>query len=154
MKYFFISFFLYFFYSSVIISNDIYGTSFHRIEITNENISDAKVREINKIKIISIENIFDKILTKNEKNKLKRLDNLDQSLEYLIKNIGSTRYGGSIQAAQFIQRFVKNEIPWAHLDIAGVTWSMKSNKNSFTKLHSPGATAFGVRLMDQFLKGK
>jgi len=31
---------------------------------------------------------------------------------------------------------------------------MKSNKNSFTKLHSPGATAFGVRLMDQFLKGK
>ena len=83
MKYFFISFFLYFFYSSVIISNDIYGTSFHRIEITNENISDAKVREINKIKIISIENIFDKVLTKSEKNKL---DNLGQSLEYLIKN--------------------------------------------------------------------
>jgi len=71
-----------------------------------------------------------------------------------IKNIGSTRYGGSIQAAQFIQRFIKKEIPWAHLDIAGVTWSMKSNKNSFSKLHSPGATAFGVRLMDQFLKGK
>ena len=71
-----------------------------------------------------------------------------------IKNIGSTRYGGSIQAAQFIQRFIKKGIPWAHLDIAGVTWSMKSNKNSFTKLHSPGATAFGVRLMDQFLKGK
>lgn len=71
-----------------------------------------------------------------------------------IKNIGSTRYGGSIQAAQFIQRFIKKEIPWAHLDIAGVTWSMKSNKNSFTKLHSPGATAFGVRLMDQFLNGK
>jgi len=71
-----------------------------------------------------------------------------------IKNIGSTRYGGSIQAAQFIQRFIKKEIPWAHLDIAGVTWSMKSNKNSFTKLHSPGATAFGVRLMDQFLNRK
>ena len=87
MKYFFISFFLYFFYSSVIISNDIYGTSFHRIEITNENISDAKVREINKIKIISIENIFDKVLTKSEKNKLNKLDNLGQSLEYLIKNI-------------------------------------------------------------------
>ena len=87
MKYFFISFFFHFFYSSVILSNDIYETNFHKIEITNENISIAKVREINKIKIISIENIFDKILTKSEKNKLKRLDNLDQSLEYLIKNI-------------------------------------------------------------------
>jgi len=87
MKYFFISFFLHFFYSSVILSNDIYETNFHKIEITNENISIAKIREINKIKIISIENIFDKILTKSEKNKLKRLDNLDQSLEYLIKNI-------------------------------------------------------------------
>ena len=65
----------------------IHTTNFHKIEITNENISIAKVREINKIKIISIENIFDKILTKSEKNKLKRLDNLDQSLEYLIKNI-------------------------------------------------------------------
>ena len=71
-----------------------------------------------------------------------------------IKNIGSTKYGGSIQAAQFIQRFINKEIPWAHLDIAGVTWSINSNRNSFTKLHSPGATAFGVRLMDQFLKGK
>ena len=87
MKYFLISFFFHFFYSSVILSNDIYESNFHKIEITNENISIAKVREINKIKIISIENIFDKILTKSEKNKLKRLDNLDQSLEYLIKNI-------------------------------------------------------------------
>ena len=70
-----------------------------------------------------------------------------------MKNIGSSRYGGSIQAAQFIQRFINNDIPWAHLDIAGVTWSMKSGLNSFSKLHSPGATAFGVRLIDQFLKG-
>ena len=71
-----------------------------------------------------------------------------------MKNIGSTRYGGSIQAAQFIQRFIKKSIPWAHLDIAGVSWTMKSGLNSLSNLHSPGATAFGVRLIDQFLKGK
>jgi len=71
-----------------------------------------------------------------------------------MKNIGSTRYGGSIQAAQFIQRFIKNNTPWAHLDIAGVSWNIKSVQNSLSDLHSPGATAFGVRLMDQFLKGK
>ena len=71
-----------------------------------------------------------------------------------IKIIGSTRYGGSIQAAQFIQRFINKATPWAHLDIAGVTWSKNANQYSFTKLHSPGATAFGVRLIDRFLKGK
>ena len=76
------------------------------------------------------------------------------SLRADIKNIGSTRYGGSIQAAQFIQRFIKNNTPWAHLDIAGVSWTMKSGHNSSSDLHSPGATAFGVRLIDQFLKGK
>lgn len=71
-----------------------------------------------------------------------------------MKNIGSSRYGGSIQAAQFIQRFIKDNTPWAHLDIAGVSWAMKVGQNSFSKLHNPGATAFGVRLIDQFLKGK
>ena len=70
-----------------------------------------------------------------------------------MKNIGSTRYGGSIQAAQFIKRFIKDDIPWAHLDIAGVTWSMKGGQNNISKIHKPGATAFGVRLIDQFLKG-
>ena len=87
MKYFFILFFLHFFYSNVILSNEVYETKFHKIEIKNENITDAKIREIDKIKNISINNIFDRILTKSEKNKLKRLDYLDQRLEYLIKNI-------------------------------------------------------------------
>ena len=67
MKYFLISFFFHFLYSSVILSNDIYETNFHKIEITNENISIAKVREINKIKSVSINNIFDKILIKSAK---------------------------------------------------------------------------------------
>ena len=71
-----------------------------------------------------------------------------------MQNIGTSKYGGSIHAAQFIQRFIKNNNAWAHLDIAGVAWASKSGKNSFSKLHSPGATAFGVRLIDQFLKGK
>tara|TARA_B100001105_G_C22200166_1_gene360803 strand:- start:78 stop:725 length:648 start_codon:yes stop_codon:yes gene_type:complete len=71
-----------------------------------------------------------------------------------MKNIGSTRFGGSIQAAQFLQRFINNNVPWAHLDIAGVTWFKKIVKNGFSELHSPGATAFGVRLIDQFLKRK
>ena len=70
-----------------------------------------------------------------------------------MRNIGSSRYGGSIHAAEFIKRFVKNDIPWAHIDIAGVSWTMKGGKNNITDLHNPGATAFGVRLIDNFLKG-
>ncbi|MDR3325966.1 MAG: leucyl aminopeptidase [Rhodospirillaceae bacterium] len=58
-----------------------------------------------------------------------------------MKNTGD-REGSSITAAMFLKRFVKNT-KWAHLDIAGVTWS-KSDKAITPK----GATAFGVRLLD------
>ena len=39
-----------------------------------------------------------------------------------MKNIGP-REGGSITAAQFLQRFIEDNTPWAHLDIAGMVWS-------------------------------
>jgi leucyl aminopeptidase len=61
-----------------------------------------------------------------------------------MKNIGG-RDAGSITAAQFLQRFV-NGVPWAHLDIAGVTWSKKDAPTV-----PKGATAFGVRLLDRFV---
>ena len=61
-----------------------------------------------------------------------------------MKNTGG-RFGGSITAAQFLQRFV-NGTPWAHLDIAGVTWSDKA-KGTVPK----GATAFGLRLLEQMI---
>ena len=61
-----------------------------------------------------------------------------------MKNIGG-RDAGSITAAQFLQRFV-NDVPWAHLDIAGTTWS-KKNKETVPK----GGTGFGVRLLDRLV---
>ncbi len=42
-----------------------------------------------------------------------------------MKNVGA-RGGGSITAAQFLQRFVDKGTPWAHLDIAGVTWDSQA----------------------------
>ncbi|MDH3475364.1 MAG: leucyl aminopeptidase [Rhodospirillales bacterium] len=62
-----------------------------------------------------------------------------------MKNVGN-RSGGSITAAQFLQRFVKDDTPWAHLDIAGVTWSSE-DKPTVPK----GGTAFGVRLLDRLV---
>jgi len=62
-----------------------------------------------------------------------------------MKNVGP-REAGSITAAQFLQRFVENDTPWAHLDIAGMAWSDK-DKTTYGK----GATGYGVRLLDQFV---
>ncbi len=63
-----------------------------------------------------------------------------------MKNITGTRGAGSITAAQFIKRFV-GEVDWAHLDIAGVTWSKRG-----TEFSRAGGTGFGVRLLDDFVK--
>jgi len=62
-----------------------------------------------------------------------------------MKNVGGGRAGGSITAAQFIQRFVDG-CPWAHLDIAGVAWSGKDAPTV-----PKGATAWGVRLLDRLV---
>ena len=62
-----------------------------------------------------------------------------------MKNISGGRGAGSITAAQFLQRFV-GRTPWAHLDIAGVTWAKKDLPTA-----PKGATAFGVRLLDRLV---
>jgi leucyl aminopeptidase len=62
-----------------------------------------------------------------------------------VKNIGGGRAGGSITAAQFLQRFVNGK-PWAHLDIAGMAWAQKDAPTT-----PKGATAFGVRLLDRLV---
>jgi leucyl aminopeptidase len=61
-----------------------------------------------------------------------------------MKNTGG-RNAGSITAAQFLQRFV-NEVPWAHLDVAGV--AMDSPKNA---LSQSWASGWGVRLLDRLV---
>lgn len=63
-----------------------------------------------------------------------------------MKNVGP-RGAGSITAAQFIQRFVEPGVRWAHLDIAGMVWADKPGA-TFDK----GATGYGVRLLDRFVR--
>lgn len=62
-----------------------------------------------------------------------------------MKNIGG-REGGSITAAQFLQRFVDEGVEWAHIDIAGAVWRPKA-----APLHDKGATGYGVRLIDKLV---
>ncbi len=63
-----------------------------------------------------------------------------------MKNVGG-RAAGSITAAQFLARFVKEETPWIHLDIAGVA-SVKSD----TALAPKGATGWGVLALDRLVR--
>ena len=63
-----------------------------------------------------------------------------------LKNIGAGRYGGSVTAAQFLQRFVPENTKWAHLDIAGTTW-----KNSGDIMNNKGSTGFGLTLIADFI---
>ena len=65
-----------------------------------------------------------------------------------MKNVGG-RPAGSITAAQFLQRFIKDGTPWIHLDIAG-TASTKSE----TELAPAGATGWGVRAINQLIADK
>jgi leucyl aminopeptidase len=62
-----------------------------------------------------------------------------------LKNVGG-RAGGSIVAGLFLQKFVQN-IPWAHIDIAGTAFASKE-KGYWPK----NGVGFGVRLLIDFLQ--
>ena len=62
-----------------------------------------------------------------------------------ISNIPSTRMGGAITAALFLEEFVDKK-PWVHLDIAGPSFAERT-----TSINSKGGTGFGVRTLLNFL---
>ena len=63
------------------------------------------------------------------------------------KNI-TERWGSANTAAAFLQEFVPNETPWAHLDIAGVAYSQK-----LEPVRRHGASGWGVALLIELLRG-
>lgn len=64
-----------------------------------------------------------------------------------IKNISNGRYGGASVAALFLRHFVGDDVPWAHLDIAGPSWITEGAQGEVSK----GGTGFGVRLLAEVL---
>ncbi len=73
----------------------------------------------------------------------------DAKLKSRIADIVNScgRDGGSITAAQFLKRFVKDEMPWIHLDIAG-TALLKSD----SALAPKGATGWGVMALNRLIR--
>ena len=70
-----------------------------------------------------------------------------------IKNISDGRGAGSITAACFLEAFLPNKTPWAHLDIAGMDMIKypKTYIEKFAPLYPKGASGFGVLLINRFL---
>ena len=77
----------------------------------------------------------------------KNYDKLMNSKNADVQNINYVGGAGSTTAAQFLQRFIINKTPWAHLDIAGMAFSKYGGA-----LNSGGATGFGVRLLNELVE--
>ncbi len=74
-------------------------------------------------------------------------DKLINSKKADMQNINYVGGAGSTTAAQFLQRFILNKTPWAHLDIAGMAFSKYGGA-----LNPGGATGYGVKLLNQLIE--
>ena len=109
-----------------------YAGLFSNDDILSKNILDAGKKVEEKLWRMPLHKNYDKLM--NSKN-------AD------MQNINYVGGAGSTTAAQFLQRFILNKTPWAHLDIAGMAFSKYGGA-----LNSGGATGFGVRLLNQLIE--
>jgi leucyl aminopeptidase len=63
-----------------------------------------------------------------------------------VANLGP-RWGGAITAGKFLERFVDEKIPWAHIDIAGP--AIKHKANNYTEKYDTG---FGIRMIIEYIQ--
>ena len=77
----------------------------------------------------------------------KNYDKLIESNKAVMQTINYVGGAVSTTAAQFLQRFILDKTPWAHLDIAGMAFSKYGGA-----LNSGGATGYGVRLLNQLIE--
>ena len=75
-------------------------------------------------------------------------DKLIDSPNADMKNISGRPGAGSIIGAQFLQRFVRPGVAWAHLDIAGTAWKPGPYEDP---LSPAWATGYGVRLLNRLV---
>lgn len=95
--------------------------------------------DLKKSGLLSGEKLWELPLANEYKDKLK-------STVADVKNISGTRYGGAINGALFLQEFVPEHTPWAHIDIAGPAFAEKD-----APLAPHGATGYGVGLILGYL---
>ena len=130
MKYLFIFIFIkIIFFSNITLSKSVFETKFHKIAIKNEIINEAKNREINKLKIKIIDKIFKKILIIKEKKRLIRKINLENQINYLIKNI--------IIENEFISQNIYKANIKINFDHNEIIELLRANKINYSDNESP-----------------
>ncbi len=107
-----------------------YAALFSNDEVLASRLAAASIESDEKLWRLPLGEVYDKML---------KSDIAD------MKNIGGAK-AGSITAAQFLQRFVRAGMSWAHLDIAGVAWLPADET-----LSPRNGSGFGVRLLNQFV---
>lgn len=78
-------------------------------------------------------------------------DKLIDSTNADMKNIAGKPVAGSIVGAQFVKRFIKDGVDWAHIDIAGTAWKSAPYEDP---LYPAWATGYGVRLLNRLVANK
>jgi leucyl aminopeptidase len=73
---------------------------------------------------------------------------LESPVADLRNSAGSEAGAGAGVGAYFIGAWVDENMPWAHLDIAGMAW----RESEGLPTSPPGASGFGVRLLDRFVR--
>ena len=109
-----------------------YAGLFSNDDELSKQLSDAGEKVKEKVWRMPLNNNFDKLIDSK---------NAD------MQNINYVGGAGSTTAAQFLQRFILNKTPWAHLDIAGMAFSKYGGA-----LNSGGATGYGVRLLNKLIE--
>ena len=108
-----------------------YAGLFSNNRTLTEKINIASERSGEKVWELPLDKTFDKLM--------------DSPIADLQNIPTSSGQAGSITAAQFLQRFVK-DLPWAHIDIAGTAW------NAATDIHGKGPSGYGVSLLSEMVK--
>ena len=143
MKIFLFILIIIFYYSNSISAfESIYDSDYKKIDIDNEIISEAKFREIDKVKILSLNLILNNILTKNNLFKLSSLVDIKKEINYLIRNINienefisSNKYSANIKInfdkKQIIELLRENNISYTDIKSSNILLIF-SEKNEFT----------------------
>ena len=128
---------------SLLASEKIYESNFFEININTKNIEEDKNREIEKVKILSLDVILNKILNKKNINNLKKKINLENEINYLIKNIiienefiSNNKYSAKVKInfdkIEIIELFRKNKINYSDLESSDLMFVVYEN-NSLSK---------------------
>ncbi len=112
------------------------GSEYAGLFSNNDSLSNQLIKAGNQVE----EKVWRMPLNKN-------FDRLIDSKNADMQNINYVGGAGSTTAAQFLQRFILNNTPWAHLDIAGMAFSKYGGA-----LNSGGATGYGVRLLNKLIE--